>query len=61
MKKDFDGSDDLESYVREILADMPPGLTAVQFQERCRPHLHAGYHFEVDLAERRYFQKGNRP
>lgn len=50
-------SDDfLESYVREILAAIPPGLTRAQFRKRCQVDLNGGYQAEVAEAERRYFK-----
>jgi hypothetical protein len=48
--KDFD-----EDYVREILEDIPLGLTAAQFDGRMQIHRNACYYGEVDEARRRYF------
>lgn len=51
FKKDFD-----DYYVLEIMADIPPGLTAAQFDKRMQIHRNACYHGEVDEAKRRYFK-----
>lgn len=43
------------SYVREILAALPSGLSRAEFLRRTGLDLQAGYFAEVAEAERRYF------
>lgn len=46
-----------ESYVEEILAAMPRGLTLEEFMARCRPDINGGCKHEVIEAGRRYFKR----
>ena len=46
-----------ESYVQEILAALPKGLTLDQLLERCRGDINGGWANEVREAGRRYFKR----
>lgn len=46
-----------ESYIKEILAGAPAGMTRDQFMVHCQLDINAGYAVEVEEAARRYFKK----
>lgn len=44
-----------EEYVRDILKELPKGLTGSQFLERTQNDYNQGWGHEVNEARRRYF------